>query len=363
MEALCRALFARLEHPMICPSCPRVLLLLFLSMVSVPAEAADDYNSAAEMYSLGVHSYFSGNLNRADIYLYRAVELSPNDPRPYYFRGLVLLRLGRTFEADDMMEQGAAAEAAANSDAYGIGEVLERVQGADRLRLEKFRRAGKFSQANVAVENSRRRQERHERIQAQAQRRPVRLPLEALVNPVEPNQFAGLIVPDEPLPEAAPPAEPPAIKATIAAPAAVAPVDEGDPFADDPIATTPSVETPPPAADIAAPGPASGSVKAGSLPGIFGRIIGRQLPSVDVGRLRSMVPGAGGGQVPPAMPEDFGGEFPPGADPSFGAEMPQDFGAEVPPSGDPFSEEMPSETGEPPTEIPTPPAEDGENPF
>ena len=297
------------------------LLLLIFSAVSNSAEAADA-NSGAEMYSHGVHGYFSGNLNRADMYLYRAVELNPNDPRPYYFRGLVLMRLGRTWEAQEVIQLGATIEAGANASAYGIGEALQRVQGADRLRLEQIRRDAKLNQTNSAVENSRRRYEVRERIQATVQRRPVRLTLEAFVNPVEPKQLAGLAVLEEPLPEVTPPTDAPTVQAAAAAPQEFVATDEGDPFADDPIAPT----SPPPSAQADVPEPVAGSVKAGSLPGIFGRILGRQLPTVDVDRLRGMVPSVGGGPAPPVLPQDSESDVPPAGDPFGEPVMPPESG-------------------------------------
>jgi hypothetical protein len=314
------------------------------------------------MYSHGVHSYFTGNLNRADIYLYRAIELNPNDPRPYYFRGLALMRLGRTWEAQDVIEQGAAVEASARSSSYSIGEALERVQGADRLRLEELRRTAKLNQNNSATERARRRSDARERVQINAQRRRLRLPLETFSHPIQPDQFSGLVVPDEPLPQA--PAVPPDVEAPVATPPQVVAADEGDPFADDPSPAAADA-TAPSAAELATPSPAAGTVKAGRLPGIFGRILGRQLPSVDVGRLRGMVPGAGGGGAPPIMPEgfdgavpqEFGAEPPPGAD----AEVQPGFDGLVPPGADPFADQMPPDAVQPQSEVP--PSDETENPF
>lgn len=323
---------------MIRPS-PRhiLLLLLVISAVQAPAEAADD----DEMYSHGVHSYFSGNLHRADTYLARAAELNPADPRPYYFRGLVLRRLGRSGEADEAMQAGAATEARGDASIYSIGEALQRVQGGDRLRLEQFRRAAKLNQASLAAETARRRYEHRERIQARVERRPVRFPLDALVNPVEPRQLAGLIVPGDAMPDVAPASEPPAVEATVDVADVTIAADEGDPFADDPVGPTAAASPPPPAGDSEAP---TGSVKPGSLPGIFGRILGRQLPTVDVGRLRGMVPQIGGGSTPD-MTEGFGGELPPETNPFEGPETP-------------------AESAESPSEIPTmPPSDEEQNPF
>ena len=330
---------------MICPSHWCVLLVLILSVAPSSTEAADRSSSAAEMYSHGVHSYFSGNLNRADVYLYRAAELSPKDPRPYYFRALALLRLGRTWEADDLMRTGAAIEANSNASAYGIGEALQRVQGAHRLRLEQFRRTASVDQSTRAVENARRRYDHQSQIQSSAVRRPVRLSLDSLSDPIAPNQMATFLLADETAPSVPLPTEATEIEAPAVAPEEVIAADQGDPFADDPV-SQPVVTDIPAAAGEVAPEASAGSVKAGSLPGIFGRMLGRQLPTVDVDRIRGMVPSIGGGEMPPDMPQDLGG-----ADPS----------TEVDPFGSP---EMPTEFGESPNEIPAvPPADEGGSPF
>jgi Flp pilus assembly protein TadD len=105
------------------------ILLVFFAMERAIAEVpVASFDNASAMYSHGVHGYFSGNLTRAEMYLQRATDLDPNDPRTYYFHGLTLLRLGRTWEAEAVLQQGASVEASSNASAYNIGEALQRVQ-------------------------------------------------------------------------------------------------------------------------------------------------------------------------------------------------------------------------------------------
>ena len=61
-----------------------------------------------------------------------------DDPRGYYFRGLAALRLGRTSEAEADFTTGADRELATGS-MRRVSQSLERVQGHDRLTLERFR--------------------------------------------------------------------------------------------------------------------------------------------------------------------------------------------------------------------------------
>ena len=90
-------------------------------------------------YARGVDAYFSGNSAEAEQYLSQAIAELPDDPRPYYFRALVLLRSGRRDEAVSDMQIGAAVEAGRPRQ-FAVGTALERVQGGDRLLLEQYRR-------------------------------------------------------------------------------------------------------------------------------------------------------------------------------------------------------------------------------
>lgn len=86
----------------------------------------------------GVHAFHAGNFDRAYDDLTTAIEAGTDDPRAFYFRGLAALRLGRTGEADADFAAGADREAMEGS-TRRISKSLERVQGCDRLALERFR--------------------------------------------------------------------------------------------------------------------------------------------------------------------------------------------------------------------------------
>ncbi len=100
----------------------------------MPAEMAP----VAAAYGSGVHAYFAGDYDRSFAVLTEAIAAGIKDPRAWYFRGLAALRLGRLDEAEADFTEGAARESSGTG-AWSVSRSLERVQGADRLRLERYR--------------------------------------------------------------------------------------------------------------------------------------------------------------------------------------------------------------------------------
>ena len=86
----------------------------------------------------GIHAFHAGDFDRAYDELTNAIEAGTDDPRSYYYRGLAALRLGRTSEAEADFTTGADRELATGS-MRRVSQSLERVQGTDRLTLERFR--------------------------------------------------------------------------------------------------------------------------------------------------------------------------------------------------------------------------------
>lgn len=119
-----------------------------------PAAAAVPVTSEslplAAAYGQGVHAYFAGDYQRSYDDLSQAIAAGTPDPRAYYFRGLAALRLGRLDEAEADFSSGADREMAQSGD-WRVGRSLERVQGGDRLRLERHRTRAKI----VALQNDR----------------------------------------------------------------------------------------------------------------------------------------------------------------------------------------------------------------
>jgi len=86
--------------------------------------------------------YFHGNFNAAQQQLTALIQKGHVDARLHYFRGLSSVRLGDTKSADLDFQKGAELEVAGAGSS--IGQALQRVQGSDRLRLEKYRRMAKL---------------------------------------------------------------------------------------------------------------------------------------------------------------------------------------------------------------------------
>jgi len=126
-------------------SFPNRLLMVVLGVCAVACarlSAAGDPPQLAHAYGNGVHAYFAGDFQRAYEDLSEAVEGGTHDPRVWYFRGLAALKLGRTDEAEADFSTAARRESEGTG-AWPVAKSLERVQGCDRLKLERHRaRAG-----------------------------------------------------------------------------------------------------------------------------------------------------------------------------------------------------------------------------
>ena len=115
-----------------------LIVSLPVAVVTASSAEAQVREDASRLYGQGVHAYFAGNSSQAEACLSSALELNTDDPRYYYFRGLALLRMGRGEEARGDMILAAQLEAR-HPGRFAVGAALERVQGADRLLLERFR--------------------------------------------------------------------------------------------------------------------------------------------------------------------------------------------------------------------------------
>jgi hypothetical protein len=202
-----------------------VSAVLAWGIVSLPISHAQE-TVLAQLYGTGVHAYFAGDYQQAMTDFTTVADAGTNDPRVYYFRGLASKRLGGNPYED--FARGAELEAKTIDRFYPVSRSLERVQGSDRVALERYR-----AQARAAAyqEKQRREQARYEEL-----RRAEDAVLRATPPPA--------VVPDQPPPspvvgEAAPVTQEGTEKAP--APAAAPTPAEENPFGDDaPIAAPPS---------------------------------------------------------------------------------------------------------------------------
>jgi hypothetical protein len=213
-------------------------------------------SAAADHYGDGITSYFNGRTRAAEESLSLAIEADSRDPRSYYFRAMCLLRQGRTAEAKGDMMVGAGLEAQ-QPRRYAIGSALERVQGPNRLMLEKYRRdaltnAVTQTSATVPATKSPAPNRTFRERDADVLREERYVPLDELLRPGTPQAIVA--EPRREAPPTPPQATGPAMKAAPAeAPAAQPPAAAAttNPFADEPAAASsaaPPSETPPAAA-------------------------------------------------------------------------------------------------------------------
>lgn len=305
-------------------------------------------NVTGQAYARGVQAYFSGQSASADSELLAATADDVNDPRPHYFRALSLLRQGRGDEARAEMELGASLEARSPG-RYPIGKSLERVQGSDRLTLEKYRRQGRAQSAGL-VDSGREKMhaEQNAARDGRGLRSKVSVPLDQLTGSATLDDWTSSS--NRPVSnQTGPPVANSRSVETLS-----------DPFIDDPQQPASPASTPPQDADPFATGDttpvadsaaeAGAKVSSGKLFGILGRVLSRSaqanMPRLD--KLSEQIPlpaGAPGSGQPASDDDPFAAPSPaataPGPPLNAPMNMPMnaepEFGA--PPAGDdPFAE-------------------------
>ena len=193
---------------------PVLTAFAFLLSLGVITDRAKAVESAvlAEMYGRGVHAYYAGDYTNATRYLSMAIDNGSEDPRAFYFRGIVANSSGHSYEAEADWQRGAELEAAGRANP-AIGRALARFQGSARIKLEEMRQNARLQALALSGARS---QQRYDEIEA-----------------AEPNV---LRTPPRPPAGAAPSAAPPAAAAPAAPPAGAE-----NPFADDMAAGDPTV--------------------------------------------------------------------------------------------------------------------------
>ena len=97
--------------------------------LAAPCQLTAQDNILGEMYGRGVHAYYAGNYIDAESYLTTAIENGIDDPRAYYFRGILENAQGRTTEAESDWAEGAKMEASGTTN-VDVGRSLSRFQGS-----------------------------------------------------------------------------------------------------------------------------------------------------------------------------------------------------------------------------------------
>ncbi len=327
------------------------LVCLSASLVSAADAVLEQY------YGSGVHAFFSRDYVKAHEYLTSAIDGGSVDPRPYYFRGMAYLKLGRAEEAELDFQKGATKESRDVNKFYNVSKSLERIQGRARLTLEQHRVAARMAARQEAekLQKARYEQIRQEEgrlLQQQIDESPAIPATEPTAEPAGDEAFgAGPLT--EPAAE-----EPAAEPSADADPFAEEPA-EGDPFAEEPVAEEPAAQ------------PTAGKKSGifGALRRSLGKAVGGDQDQGDAAPAEMPLedePAAddpfGGAEEEPAEPAADAPAEPAGDDP-FGADEPAEPAADEPAEpadDDPFGEEEPAadEPAEPAADEPA-----GDDPF
>ena len=118
-----------------------------------PVEAYGNQTLLNEIFGRGIHAYYVGNQDDAQKMFTSAIENGLEDPRVYYFRGIVSFDLGNTEEAISDWERGAEIEANSRVN-FTVGRSISRFQGSGRVQLESIRQAAKLSAMEARMERA-----------------------------------------------------------------------------------------------------------------------------------------------------------------------------------------------------------------
>jgi hypothetical protein len=135
-----------------------IMSLALLGCVGGWARAEDQ--GAADIYGRGVHAYNSGDLFKATELLTQLINKQTVDPRVYYFRGLAQSGLGSIDAARADFAKGAELEVNGKQK-YDVAAALQRVQGQQRMEIERQRAAARRA---AAAKKKKRDQARYEQL-------------------------------------------------------------------------------------------------------------------------------------------------------------------------------------------------------
>lgn len=121
----------------------RARIMGFLACGWFACMAAAQDRTVSQTYSEGVHAYFAGDMAEAVRWLTATIEKADHDPRAYFFRGAAYWAQGDRQKAEADFKAGAQREVFGPSLPYSLNEVLHRIQGTVRMRIEAAREAAR----------------------------------------------------------------------------------------------------------------------------------------------------------------------------------------------------------------------------
>lgn len=112
------------------------LLIFVLAMIS----SAVAQESQGDSYAKGLGLFYTGNYQEALDTLKQAASAQPEDPRPCFFAGVCLSRLGQTDKAVNMYKIASAREYLPGGRQIDSDQALRRIQGAERQAIQQARK-------------------------------------------------------------------------------------------------------------------------------------------------------------------------------------------------------------------------------
>ena len=114
-------------------------ILAWIGLLLGTTSLAAQDTTIAQQYADGVHALFAGDYETAATALSRVIQKSDEDPRAHFFRGAAYWALGQEEKAEADFRAGAEREVFGPPLAYSLNDVLERIQGKVRMRIEAAR--------------------------------------------------------------------------------------------------------------------------------------------------------------------------------------------------------------------------------
>lgn len=265
----------------------RRLVACLVGLAGLVANLCSAQDVLTDLYGQAVHAYYAGHPQQASDLLNTAIDAGSRDPRAYYYRGLSNTRLGYSFEAASDFATAAAIEAADADQFYNVNRALERIQGNQRLAIEKHRIQARVNALRRSEEMRRQRYEQIHRaepnvtvpvqpdedlpsdtlperesetempVEEAPAEEPADMDAEPATEEAPAEEPAEEMAPEEPAaePMEEPAAEEPAVEEPAAEPIAPeeAPAAEPEPPAEAPDEALPEIEIPAPTDTPAAP--------------------------------------------------------------------------------------------------------------
>lgn len=137
------------------------LAILLVGSLATSAVRAQD--PLDDVYGHAVHSFYRGDVARAQELLDQAIGAGSTDPRVHFYRGLCLAAQSGDVNAGMADFQKGAELEVSGQKVVNVGKALERVQGAGRCAIESVRRNARLASRDKYLQMQRLRYEESRR--------------------------------------------------------------------------------------------------------------------------------------------------------------------------------------------------------